>query len=124
MKPKKSKDGWITVEGPVSVADLRSLAGFGHIEKLSIVRERLVTAKLSKAFEPLISVNQFWLGCDITRTVQEAPSPAHPVPPGVGWQSRSIAGDADSAMAFPCQIGKSVTLKSDMNMSVWIRRIS
>ncbi len=47
---------------------IRELAGLGQIGTLSISRCNSITAKISKAFGHLESVDALWLWCDVTRT--------------------------------------------------------
>jgi len=62
------KPGWISLEGPFSSADIRSLRKNGNIEKLSLTKQNLVTAEIAKGFCSLESVEWVWLWCSVTRT--------------------------------------------------------
>jgi hypothetical protein len=55
------------LQGPFSVADLRALAPLGHINKLSITEQPILTIALSRGFASLKSVSHLWLWCKVTR---------------------------------------------------------
>lgn len=59
---------WVSLEGPFSAKDIRSLSGSGRIERLSLTKQSLVTAKISEGLSSLPSVEWLWVWCPITRT--------------------------------------------------------
>lgn len=65
----ENKDEWLSFVGPFSTRTqkLKSLNKYGRIEKLSLTKQPLLTAKLASNFFELQSVREFWLWCSVTR---------------------------------------------------------
>jgi hypothetical protein len=61
------KDGWISLEGPFGASQLRELKTFGHIERLSLTKQPLLTAAIAHGLKGVQSVEHLWLWCDTTR---------------------------------------------------------
>ncbi len=66
MKPR-IKDGWVRLEGAFGAAEVRTLADFGPIEKLSFTKAPRLTHTVARHLSGLTSVRQLWLWCDVTR---------------------------------------------------------
>lgn len=60
-------DGWISLSGSLTAADLRKLAERGALEKLNL-SPPLLTAKIATGLSSLESVNWLRLWCDVLRT--------------------------------------------------------
>lgn len=67
-----ANDDWVELKGHIRPADIRALRQLGHIQKLSIVKAPLLTARVAQAFSSLVSVSQLWLWCDATRTAMRS----------------------------------------------------
>ena len=67
MRKVRSNDGWVKLKGPFVVTDLQALAKSGHVDKLSITEQPLLTVELARGFATLRSVTRLWLWCDVTR---------------------------------------------------------
>lgn len=63
----KRREDWVSVEGPFTTADLEELGTFGAIEKLSLTEQPLVTGVIAKGLRSVLSVDQLWLWCTVTR---------------------------------------------------------
>lgn len=68
MTINKQKDGWVSIEGPFTEKDFRPLKKYCKIEKLSLTKQPVVTAKIASGLSSLQSVRQLWLWSSITRT--------------------------------------------------------
>jgi hypothetical protein len=65
---KRVDDGeWTKLCGPFGVAELRALTPLGHINKLSITEQPLMTVALARGFASLKSVSRLWIWCEVTR---------------------------------------------------------
>ncbi len=62
-----TEDEWLSIEGSFG-SDISSLKNHSHIEKLSLTKQSLVTAKIANGFKSLKSVRWLWLWCPVTRT--------------------------------------------------------
>jgi Leucine-rich repeat (LRR) protein len=65
---KSAKDGWLSIEGPFESKDIKRLKSHDHIEKLSLTKQSLITAKIANGLNSLSSVTWLWLWCSVTRT--------------------------------------------------------
>ncbi len=65
---QSTEDGWLSIEGPFDSKDIRCLKNQTHIEKLSLTKQSLITAKIANGFNSLNSVRWLWLWCSVTRT--------------------------------------------------------
>lgn len=63
-----TEDGWLSIEGPFDSKDIRNFKNYPHIEKLSLRKQSLITAKIANGFSSLKSVRWLWLWCSVTRT--------------------------------------------------------
>jgi hypothetical protein len=66
----ENKDGWLSLVGEFSAKTrkLQSLNKYGRIDKLSLTKQSLLTAKLARHFSELQSVRWLWLWCSVNRT--------------------------------------------------------
>lgn len=62
------QSGWVELKGPITAADLRRLRGLGHLDRLSVTDQALLTAEIARGFSALKSARWLWLWCDVTRT--------------------------------------------------------
>jgi Leucine-rich repeat (LRR) protein len=66
----ENEDKWLSLEGPFSTKTkkLLCLNKYHRIEKLSLTKQPLLTAKLARNFSALQSVGWLWLWCSVART--------------------------------------------------------
>lgn len=57
----------VELSGKITPADIRNLRAKGAIHELKLSKLRTLTVKLAQALPALISVEQLWLWCDVTR---------------------------------------------------------
>ena len=62
-----NNNGWVDINGPITIEKLKRLKKYEHIERLSSKQNTLLTAKIAQDFKLLRSVSQIWLWCDVTR---------------------------------------------------------
>lgn len=62
-----SSDKWVELQVPITIESLNELEKLGHIKKLSVRHNPLLTAKIAKGFKAIISAGQIWLWCEVTR---------------------------------------------------------
>jgi len=62
------QDGWVELKGPIKAKDLRSLGRLGELKRLSVTKQRLLTAEVARGFSAIKSARQLWLWCNVTRT--------------------------------------------------------
>lgn len=62
-----SCDEWIELQVPITIESLNDLEKLGHIEHLAITQHPLLTAKIAKGFQAVLSAGQIWLWCEVTR---------------------------------------------------------
>ena len=67
------QDGCLSLVGefPAKTKKLQCLNQYGHIEKLSLAKQTLLTAKLARHFSNLQSVQWLWLWCSVARTAMK-----------------------------------------------------
>lgn len=68
MTNNQQKDGLVSIKGPFSEKDLRTLEKYCKIEKLSLTDQPVVTAKIASGLSSLQSVCQLFIWSSITRT--------------------------------------------------------
>lgn len=62
-----SCDEWMELQAPITIESLNDLEKLGHIEKISVRQNPLLTAKIAKGFKAVRSAGQIWLWCEVTR---------------------------------------------------------
>lgn len=67
IRAQPDADGWYSIQGEPTPECIRELATVGHLERLSVTKARLITAKLARRLAGL-SVGRLWLWCTTTRT--------------------------------------------------------
>lgn len=67
-RKQRDDDGYVSLEGEFTRADIEALASRGAIEKLSFTqRATLLTEPVARGLRALASVGNFWLWCTTTR---------------------------------------------------------
>ena len=65
------KDGWLSLEGVISDEDFLLLSKLPHIDKLSVIKQPLITESIAKRFSSIQSINSLWLWCTTTRAAMQ-----------------------------------------------------
>lgn len=68
MPPVHDMDNSHKLEGVICASDFRQLAKHGALQQLSVSNTPVVTERIARGMRSLISVDQAWLWCRITRT--------------------------------------------------------